>query len=181
MTSPKKTKCPEGHPYDDLNSYVDKNGYVHCRRCRLERMRIRRAASPGLGQGGFNKAKTHCPKGHGYTQENTYINPQGRRTCRECAKANGNRQTIKKYGITVDRFNELLEMQNGKCLICEVDLSHSRTSICVDHDHSCCPDSKACGKCVRGLLCHPCNRGLGAFRDSPELLKKAAEYLSAKI
>lgn len=29
---------------------------------------------------------THCPNGHEYTEENTYIRPNGRRACRECQK-----------------------------------------------------------------------------------------------
>lgn len=28
--------------------------------------------------------KTHCPKGHEYTAENTYMYPQGRRACQTC-------------------------------------------------------------------------------------------------
>lgn len=27
---------------------------------------------------------THCPKGHPYDEENTYVSPSGRRHCREC-------------------------------------------------------------------------------------------------
>jgi len=30
---------------------------------------------------------------------------------------------------------------------------------------------------VRGLLCHPCNTGLGMFRDTPHLLARAIGYL----
>jgi hypothetical protein len=30
---------------------------------------------------------------------------------------------------------------------------------------------------LRGKLCYQCNRGLGLFEDSPELLEKAASYL----
>lgn len=31
-----------------------------------------------------NAAKTHCPRGHAYTAENTYVRPRGSRECRTC-------------------------------------------------------------------------------------------------
>jgi len=36
---------------------------------------------------GGNAAKTHCPKGHKYTPENTRIHTGGRRQCKECSRA----------------------------------------------------------------------------------------------
>lgn len=33
-----------------------------------------------------NKDKTHCPKGHPYSPENTYITTEGGRKCRACKK-----------------------------------------------------------------------------------------------
>lgn len=31
--------------------------------------------------------KTHCPRGHEYTADNTYVNPRGSRVCRTCGQA----------------------------------------------------------------------------------------------
>lgn len=43
-----------------------------------------------------NSKKSHCPKGHPFDQSNTYVTPDGRRSCRECnrsaARANYRRQ-----------------------------------------------------------------------------------------
>ena len=64
----------------------------------------------------------------------------------------------------MDGYKKMLEEQGNKCLAC--DEFHD---LVVDHDH-------ATGK-IRGLLCKKCNTGLGHFRDNPEALERAAEYL----
>lgn len=73
------------------------------------------------------------------------------------------------YGITEAEFNSLLESQNKSCAICGSSEAGGRGDWHVDHCHK---TNK-----IRGLLCHHCNTGLGLFRDSPELLILAAEYL----
>ncbi len=77
------------------------------------------------------------------------------------------------YGITIDQYADMLESQKFLCGICGLSAkdAHPGRSVrlFVDHDHK--------TKIVRGLLCDGCNRGLGGFKDDPELLKKAAEYL----
>lgn len=36
--------------------------------------------------GAMQRAKTHCPKDHEYTEENTYVDGKGSRNCRTCAR-----------------------------------------------------------------------------------------------
>lgn len=167
--------CPNWHPYSEENTYIDKNGYKHCRTCARDRMRAIRALNPGQGQGSYNKKKIQCPKGHYYTPENTYINPQGRRACKICARANAFVQKIKRYGITSEQWRDLLIQQNYSCYICK---KKFEGDIDIDHDHSCCKTpSRTCGKCVRGLLCGECNRGLARFKENSDFLRRAADYI----
>lgn len=87
---------------------------------------------------------------------------------------------LRKYGLTPEQFDELLAAQGGRCKICGTDNPVRGTRVetwCVDHDHACCPGKTSCGKCVRGLLCSHCNRGLGFFGDSLTIIESAAAYL----
>lgn len=38
----RKTHCPKGHPYDEANTYVTKQGHRLCRACHRERARAQR-------------------------------------------------------------------------------------------------------------------------------------------
>ena len=77
----------------------------------------------------------------------------------------------KKYGVTLDDYDRLLQAQGGRCAICG-GVSRGRSErFHVDHCHK-------TGR-VRGLLCNPCNRGLGLLADNPELIDKAAAYIEA--
>lgn len=39
--------------------------------------------------GAPNRAKTFCPRGHAYVGDNLYIDPRGKRECRECRREAG--------------------------------------------------------------------------------------------
>jgi beta-N-acetylglucosaminidase len=76
----------------------------------------------------------------------------------------------KAYGISLDEYNSILLAQSGKCKICKKHYSEFTIALAVDHCHN-------TGK-IRGLLCDSCNRGLGYFKDSRDLLLEASNYLS---
>ena len=91
-------------------------------------------------------------------------------TARRYAKPENARRALlrKKYGITLEAFNAMLQAQNRKCLGCEEALQPGRYTH-VDHDH-------ATGR-VRGLLCHFCNTALGLVRESVETLLRLGIYV----
>lgn len=72
--------------------------------------------------------------------------------------------------MTLDQKVSLLADQAGKCALCGTKC-RGETDTNVDHDHT-------TGK-IRAILCRGCNTGLGQFKDSPALLRKAAEYIEA--
>lgn len=75
-----------------------------------------------------------------------------------------------RYGITTDDYRELLAKQNDVCAIClRPEKEKRKRYLSIDHCHK---TNK-----VRGLLCDTCNKGLGHFQDSPELLNRAVNYL----
>lgn len=83
------------------------------------------------------------------------------------------RGSIYRYGVDIE---ELLAGQGGLCALCGTDDALGKGWM-VDHDHKCCPGTKTCGKCTRGVLCAPCNLGLGQFGDDANRLMSAAAYL----
>lgn len=85
-----------------------------------------------------------------------------------------------KYGMTPEQYTQMLAAQGGCCYLCSepLDLDKPR-KIHVDHDHSCCRGVRSCGKCIRGIACEPCNKGIGAFGDAPERMRRAADRLEA--
>ncbi len=80
-----------------------------------------------------------------------------------------NKDLNRRYGISLNTYNLLFEIQNGCCAICGISQSKLKKKLYVDHDH----DTKD----IRGLLCHKCNTGLGLMKDDALILKRAIDYL----
>ena len=74
------------------------------------------------------------------------------------------------YGISLEDYNSMLEKQEGRCAICDMEEKHAAYGVLsVDH----CHDSGD----VRSLLCNPCNAGLGLFKENQDFLANAITYL----
>jgi hypothetical protein len=93
---------------------------------------------------------------------------QRRRRARPEVKARERAGHLKrKFGLTLEEYDEMLVSQGGRCAICC--RKPRKVSLHVDHD----PKS---GR-VRGLLCFPCNQALGSFGEKREIVASAANYL----
>lgn len=144
-----------------------------------------------------NRQKTHCPRGHEYTEANTDIYTvngkfRGRR-CKKCRrdlqrgavdpvknrqKAKRRRELFpeeyvdymreKRYGVTREQFEQMLIDQKRVCAICGLPNRNGKR-LSVDHDHQ---TSK-----VRSLLCNSCNLLLGYAEENETTLENAVRYL----
>ena len=78
-----------------------------------------------------------------------------------------------KYGVSKDRYNQMLIEQDSRCDICrlpEVRIVNNKLHrLSVDHNHI---TNK-----IRGLLCHKCNTGIGLLRDDIAVVEAALIYL----
>lgn len=139
--------CKRGHLLSDTRREYA-NGHFRCHVCRTEDRRKQR-------QSGASKEQSR----------------------RYYAK-HRNRLLVKRQR---DRLMHLYRVQpefveGRRCDICGTDEwggHHNRPH--VDHDHSCCPGERSCGKCVRGVLCNNCNLGLGFLRE--QNIGRAVAYL----
>lgn len=77
---------------------------------------------------------------------------------------------LKKFNLTIEEYNNILFSQKYLCAICKFPLE--RTSKNWPHTDHCHETGK-----VRGILCSGCNLGLGSFKDDPNRLFNAVNYL----
>jgi hypothetical protein len=103
--------------------------------------------------------------------------PSYQHTCKECLKeeyANDTkskerakwRHIKSKFKLSQTQWEDLFNRQHGKCAICNEGINLSAH---LDHCHT--------TNSIRGILCGPCNKGLGYFRDDVKRLESAAQYL----
>lgn len=133
---------------------LNKDGHIHCRNC-----------------GEYFEEEKMVSSKNGKYKGLTY--------CIDCSPLLSRIRLIQRYGLTLEQYHQMLEDQDYACKICKLDEATYRKRLSIDHDHSCCPGDKSCGKCVRGLLCSNCNMALGNAKDSIQILQDMIEYLKA--
>jgi hypothetical protein len=89
-------------------------------------------------------------------QDKTYIN---------------NKNMLKRSGVSIEKYEEMLKIQNGGCAICGRPPKEGKR-LAIDHCHK--------TGAVRGLLCFRCNFGLSFFKDDRDALMKAIDHLDGK-
>jgi hypothetical protein len=91
-------------------------------------------------------------------------------TCKKCLKVHSTkmRELHAKYQVP----------ENHSCPICEKSAEQlyspgmgNKTPFRLDHDHV--------TGAFRGFICDSCNTGMGKFRDNPDLMQGAIDYLRA--
>ena len=98
------------------------------------------------------------------------------------------RYTLYNHRMTMEQYTALRLEQADRCGACKEPLRFGETrAVTVDHDPRCCQyetvstgrtkGSISCGKCVRALLCSPCNRAIGFFERYPQRVYMWIDYL----
>lgn len=92
-------------------------------------------------------------------------------SCKVCEKQRKLENHLKNtYGLTYERFLNMVEEQKGLCYLCGKSHSGKSERLVVDHNHK-------TGE-VRKLLCVTCNVSLAKFENDPTYLNRLKEYLS---
>ena len=79
------------------------------------------------------------------------------------------KKRAKGLGFTKKQWEKMFDSQGRVCAICGAMEAGSKKGWHLDHCHK--------TNTARFILCAHCNRGLGGFKDNPELLRRAAAAL----
>lgn len=110
---------------------------------------------------------------HNYRKENQELEKQWQQAYRDTSVESRKEYARKKrYGLSKEQYNLLLEAQGNCCDICAVEFSDT-TKPHIDHCHI---TNK-----VRGILCVRCNTLLGHMGDSLEGVKKTYKKFKAYL
>lgn len=157
-------KCGALKPLGDFYRCAGtRDGYRgDCKPCNLAAKHERYMANPA-------KVKVQVKRWQQANAERVNATQRRRRAKPEVKLQARAAHLMRKFGLTLEQYDAMLEAQGGGCFLCGRP-PREDISLHVDHDHS-------TGR-VRGILCFCCNNALADFQDDPELLRKAACYVT---
>lgn len=150
--------------------------------CKAARVLPENWEPPILSSQTCSKCKKTLPSSEFHKDRRRGLRPY----CKKCQTEHNNNYRInggftrkwylnRVYGITEEGYEQMLQMQGGVCALCKLPETayDSRAGkvlpLAVDHDHV--------TGAVRALLCKSCNQALGMAKESPELLRRMADYI----
>lgn len=77
----------------------------------------------------------------------------------------------RRYGITLEKYNEMLTEQGGCCKLCHLPFGRGARGPHLDHHHG--------SGSIRGILCRNCNVAIGLAKEDAALLRRMIEYIGA--
>jgi hypothetical protein len=89
-----------------------------------------------------------------------------------------------RYQMSPSEYEAQFTEQGRKCPLCDAPEGSTKRRFPVDHDHKCCPGTKSCGKCRRGITCPNCNRKIGFLEEimpECEIRPKPGTWLSRTL
>lgn len=158
------TKCGLAKPFEEFYRCAGmKDGYrSDCRACNLEAKHQRYVDNPG-------PAIARAKRWQQENAERVNAKQRARRAMPEAKRRARAEHLMRKFGMTIEQYDAMLEAQGGGCFICGRP-PREDISLHIDHDHS--------TGMVRGLLCFRCNNAIADFNEDPTVLRKAIRYLS---
>lgn len=124
-------------------------------------------------RGGRKRICRVCERSYRAVYESTPKYTEAKRRWRESGRelASVRKRKLRyNFGISLADYDAMHAVQEGRCAICGRSKDNTRWGrLGVDHDHT--------SGVIRGLLCDPCNRGIGFFQDNPDVLERAAAYI----
>lgn len=146
-----------------------------CTKCKIEK-EVNEFGIEKRRKDGLRSECKECKKDANKQYRNKYkerIKIQSRQYQITHKKQIARKERERVYGITSDELNRIFITQARRCGICKSVNPKSKRGWNVDHDHK--------TNQVRGILCQPCNTGLGYFKDNKEGLLLAIQYLNNAV
>lgn len=158
------SKCGVVKPLSDF--YREKSGRdgyrSDCKACMAAHRKRKYDADPAAYIARVKQWQAENPERHRQNQKRRRERPEVKARERET-------YLLRKFGLTLADYDELLQLQGNACAICRRPAPEDG-SLHVDHDHE-------TGQ-VRGLLCFSCNQALGSLQDDIPTVRNALLYLT---